>query len=322
VSIPQQLRAQVDQFVENYPGFQQRSKEVSRKIQEAIFAQGEEGREVADVLHGKQVGHPLHPILTDITIGSWTLGVLFDFLGLLTRSRTSQKAANRLIALGTISAVPTALAGITDFSGIKQNAAGHAAAHGIINSVALFFFWRSVRVRAKGNQLSGFYFAVLGLGLMTFASWLGGDLVYHRRVGVNHTPEKKIADDWTPTLPAGELVSGTLHRVDVEGYPVLLYKHNRKISAISAVCSHAGGPLEEGTLQDGCVECPWHKSVFDLQDGHVVHGPATYEQPHFETRVREGQIEIRRWRLGMDESPIESEGSSSQNNQQAADENA
>ena len=322
MSIPQQFRAQVDQFVENYPGFQQRSKEAAQKIQEAIFARGEEGREVADVLHGKQIGHPLHPILTDITIGSWSLGVLFDFFGILTRSRTSQKAANRLIALGTLSAVPTALAGITDFSGIKQDAAGHGAAHGIVNSVALFFFWRSMRARAKGNQLSGFYFAVLGLGMMTLASWLGGDLVYNRKVGVNHTPETRIADDWTAVLPNAELKSGTLQRVDVQDYPVLLYKRNRKISAISAVCSHAGGPLEEGTLKDDCVECPWHKSVFDLQDGHVVHGPATFEQPHFETRVRDGQIEIRRWRLGMDESPIETETASSQNDQQAADENA
>lgn len=322
MSIPQRFRAQVDQFVENYPGFQKRSKEVSQSIQEAIFARGEEGREVADVLHGKQIGHPLHPILTDITIGSWTLGVLFDFLGILTRSRTSQKAANRLIALGTFSAIPTALAGITDYSGIKQDAAGHGAAHGILNSVALFFFWRSMRSRSRGHQLSGFYYAVLGLGVMTLSSWLGGDLVYNRRVGVNHTPEKQIADDWTAVLPAAELKSNNLQRVDVEDYPVLLYKHARKITAISAVCSHAGGPLEEGTVKDGCVECPWHRSVFDLQDGHVVHGPATFEQPHFETRVTDGQIEIRRWRLGMDESPIESQGTSSQNDQTIADEQA
>lgn len=316
MSLPQQLRAQVDQFIENYPGFKKRSQDAAKRIQEAIFAQGEEGREVADVLHGKQIGHPLHPILTDITIGSWSLGVLFDFFGLLTRSRTSQKAANRLIALGTFSAVPTALAGMTDFSGIKQDAAGHGAMHGIINSVALFFFWRSMRARSRGNQLSGFYLAVLGLGLMTLASWLGGDLVYHRGVGVNHAPEGEIAADWTAVLPNSDLKSNTLQRVDVEDYPVLLYKHNRKISAIAAVCSHAGGPLEEGTItENGCVECPWHKSVFDLRDGHVIHGPATFEQPHFETRVTDGQIEIRRWRLGMDEYPIESGSDNSQNNE-------
>ncbi len=317
MSLPQRLRAQVDQFIENYPGFKQGSQDAAQRIQEAIFAQGEDGREVADVLHGKQIGHPLHPILTDITIGSWSLGVFFDFLGLLTRSRTSQKAANHLIALGTFSAVPTALAGMTDFSGIKKDAAGHAAAHGILNSVALFFFWRSMRARSRGNQLSGFYLAVLGLGIMTFAAWLGGDLVYDHKVGVNHTPEGTIADDWTAILPADQLKSNTLQRVDVDDkHPVLLYKHARKISAVSAICTHAGAPLEEGTIvKDGCVQCPWHNSVFDLRDGHVVHGPATFELPHFETRVTDGQIEIRRWRLGMDEYPIESGSDNSQNDE-------
>src|SRR6185436_3860090 len=134
-------RAQVDEFVENYPGFKQTSQDVAQRIQDAIFAQGEDGRNVADVLHGKQIGHPLHPILTDITIGSWTLGVFFDVLSFLTRSPSSRKAADRLITLGTLSAIPTALAGITDFSGIKQDSAGHGAVHGIINSAALFFFW-------------------------------------------------------------------------------------------------------------------------------------------------------------------------------------
>jgi len=59
VSIQQRFRAQVDEFVDNYPGFKQASQETAQRIQEAIFAQGEEGRNVADVLHGKQIGHPL-----------------------------------------------------------------------------------------------------------------------------------------------------------------------------------------------------------------------------------------------------------------------
>jgi len=315
VSIVQRFRAQVDEFVENYPGFKQTSQDIARRIQEAIFAQGEDGRNVADVLHGKQIGHPLHPILTDITIGSWTLGTFFDVLSILMRSPSSRKAADRLIALGTISAVPTALAGITDFSGIKNDAAGHGAVHGILNTVALFFFWRSMKNRARNQHLIGFFYSTLGLSLMTLSSWLGGELVFDRRVGVSHLPEKQIADDWTAILPAAELKANKPLRVVVDNYPVLLYKHAKNISAITAQCSHAGGPLEEGTISDGCVQCPWHASVFDLTDGHVVHGPATYEQPHFQTRVVDGQIEIRRWRLGMDESPIEQKDVQSQNDQ-------
>ncbi len=319
MSIPQRFRAQIDEFVENYPGFKQTSQDVAQRIQEAIFAQGEDGRNVADVLHGKQLGHPLHPLLTDITIGSWTLGALFDVLGFLTRSPSSRKAADRLITLGTISAVPTALAGITDFSGIKQDSAGHGMAHGIINSLALFFFWRSMKNRSRNHHLTGFFYSTLGLGLMTLGAWLGGDLVYNHRVGVSHVPEEKVADDWTSILAANELKANKPQVVKVKKQPILLTKQGRNISAISAICSHAGGPLEEGSFRDGCVQCPWHGSVFNLTDGHVVHGPATFEQPHYQTRITDGQIEIRRWRLDVDESPIEQNAIHSQNDQVLAD---
>jgi len=319
VPLQQQFRNQVNEFVENYPGFRQTSKDVARSIQDAIFARGESGRNVADVLHGKQIGHPLHPILTDITIGSWSLSLVFDIWSFLMRSPSSRKAADRLITLGVLSAVPTALAGITDFSAIKQDAAGHGAVHGMINTLALFFFWRSMKHRSRNYHFSGFLFSTLGLGLMTLSAWLGGELVYERRVGVSHLPEKQVADDWTPVLPDTDLMPNTPLRVEVDEYPILLYRRGNKISAITAQCSHAGGPLEKGSIKDGCVQCPWHQSVFDLTDGHVVHGPATYEQPHYLTRVVDGQIEIRRWRLGMDEYPIETSAVHSQNGQALAD---
>jgi nitrite reductase/ring-hydroxylating ferredoxin subunit len=74
---------------------------------------------------------------------------------------------------------------------------------------------------------------------------------------------------------------------------VLLYRERGRVSAIGSVCSHAGGPLEEGKAADGCVTCPWHDSVFRLEDGSIVHGPATRPQPSFKARVRNGQIELR-----------------------------
>lgn len=319
MSIQQQFREQVDEFVENYPGFKQTSQDIARRIQDAIFAQGQDGRNVADVLHGKQIGHPLHPILTDLTIGSWTLSLFFDIWSLLLRSPSSRKAADRLVTLGTLTAVPTALVGITDFSAIKQDAAGHGALHGLINTVTLFLFWRSVRNRAHGNHLSGFFYSLLGFGMMNLGAWLGGDMVYNHRVGVSHLPEKQVADDWTAILAVDELKANKPQRVELNGYPILLYKHGKNISTITAQCSHAGGPLEEGSIREGCVQCPWHGSVFDLTDGHVVHGPATLGQPRFQTRITDGQIEIRRWRLGMDEYPIEFSAASSQNRQALAD---
>ena len=79
--------------------------------------------------------------------------------------------------------------------------------------------------------------------------------------------------------------------------PIVLLKRGEQILALSGTCSHWGGPLAEGELVDGvCVECPWHGSQFDLRDGSVRRGPATAPAPVFETRLREGRVEVRRAR--------------------------
>ena len=66
------------------------------------------------------------------------------------------------------------------------------------------------------------------------------------------------------------------------------------------MCAHLGGPLAEGTVRDDSLECPWHGSRFALEDGRVLDGPATQPQPCFETRVRDGYVEVRR--AGLDPS--------------------
>jgi nitrite reductase/ring-hydroxylating ferredoxin subunit/uncharacterized membrane protein len=297
MSIPQHFRAKFDRFVQRWPGFQKTSQEAARTIHQGVIEGGETVREAVDVLHGKPVGHPLHPILTDITIGSWLLGALFDLLSLVTLSRSTRKAANRLVTLGTITAVPTALAGIADYSTVKQSAAGHAALHGIVNTIAFMFYFRSVRARFENHVIRSVLYSFAGLSFAALAAWLGGDLVYRHRMGVNHAEDQPL-EDWTPALSAGLLAEGERRRVDVKGQPVLLYRYDGQTYAIGAVCSHLGGPLEQGKIVDEvCIQCPWHDSVFDLRDGHVVHGPATFEEPFYETRIFNGQIEIRRWSM-------------------------
>ena len=75
--------------------------------------------------------------------------------------------------------------------------------------------------------------------------------------------------------------------------PVLLSLRLGGGNAISDVCGHAGGPLHEGELAEGCVTCPWHGSVFRLDGGDVVHGPATGPQPRYEVRVAAGRVSVR-----------------------------
>ena len=67
------------------------------------------------------------------------------------------------------------------------------------------------------------------------------------------------------------------------------------VFALHAVCAHAGGPLAQGTVVDGCIQCPWHGSRFRMSDGHVRRGPAVYDQPSYEIRGAEGGgYEVRR----------------------------
>ena len=64
--------------------------------------------------------------------------------------------------------------------------------------------------------------------------------------------------------------------------------------ALADRCSHRGGPLSEGTLDRGCVTCPWHGSRFDLDSGVPTRGPASVPQPVYESRVRDDKLELRR----------------------------
>jgi nitrite reductase/ring-hydroxylating ferredoxin subunit len=94
-------------------------------------------------------------------------------------------------------------------------------------------------------------------------------------------------------LTEAELSENELRRVDADGMPVLLVRRGMRIYAIAETCSHRGGPLSEGKLQDNRVMCPWHGSCYSLSDGRVVNGPSVHRQPVLEVRVRDGQIEVR-----------------------------
>jgi len=130
-----------------------------------------------DLLKGQWLGHPLHPMLTDIPIGFWTSGMLLDFLA----PRSGRKAAQRLIGLGTLSAIPTALAGLTDASSIEDPAERRvAAAHAIGNGAATLMFGLSWRARHKGHHARGVLWSLLGGGVATGAGLLGGNLAFGR----------------------------------------------------------------------------------------------------------------------------------------------
>ena len=80
----------------------------------------------------------------------------------------------------------------------------------------------------------------------------------------------------------------------MEDSNILITKRNGQIFALANTCSHRGGPLNEGDFEEGTVTCPWHGSCFDLATGDVLGGPTAFPQPRFDTRVRDGRIEVKR----------------------------
>jgi nitrite reductase/ring-hydroxylating ferredoxin subunit len=149
-------------------------------------------------------------------------------------------------------------------------------------------------LRRKKCRRSGRIASALGYAAMSYAAHLGGKLVYEHRVGVDRTDGQVLPDNFVGVLPESELVEDKPTRAMVQGVPILLVRRAGRLFALADTCSHFGGPLSDGTLLGNCIVCPYHASKFDLEDGHVVDGPAVHPQPCLEVRSRDGQIEIRK----------------------------
>ncbi|MFE5836550.1 Rieske 2Fe-2S domain-containing protein [Arthrobacter sp. NPDC056493] len=249
-------------------------------------------RPVRNTLSGTSLGHPLHPVLTDFPIGAWTMATVLDAVG----GPAAEPAADILVAVGIATAVPTAAAGLNDWSDTQGKSRRVGLVHAVANGTALCLFSSSAVARATGSRAVGKTLGLAGFGVLMFGGFLGGHLVFGNTVNVNKTAGRTGPRDWTPVLAESELADGEHRKVDAGKVSVLLYRFGSGILALDSVCSHMGGPLEKGTIADGCVTCPWHGSTFRLGNGHIVRGPATTPQPSYEARVNDGQVEVRRRR--------------------------
>ena len=247
-----------------------------------------------DILHGTWLGHSLHPAVTDVPVGSWTATMLLDCTWLASGSEEMGKAADLTLVLGLAGAGVSALSGLTDWSETDATDRRVGLAHGLLNAGVALTNLTSYGLRLAGKRRSGIALSALGYCLTLFSSYLGGELSLAKAIGVNHVAWQEGPEDFVPVIALDDLPTGRLVRVEAAGMPALLWRDNQQIYAIAATCSHLGGPLDEGTCENGVVTCPWHGSRFRLSDGSVVNGPAVYAQPSFAVRVRQGKVELRR----------------------------
>ncbi len=283
-------------FIEDMIDQQQWLEPTGDAIQQAIGKVAKrEGpaRAIKDALHGTWFGHPLHPALTDIPVGAWSASFALDLLS-LGGSRSIQQSADITLNIGVVGAVASAITGLADWQETYGRERRIGLLHGLLNATALALYTTSLVQRRRKRRGIAMLCSTLGYGTILLSEYLGGELVFGQGTGVNHAAWLESSEEFTPVLDDTALPPNQPTRVMVGATPVVLVRRGGKIYALTAICTHAGGPLDEGTLEDNCIICPWHGSKFALEDGHVQGGPATMAEQPFDVRIRDGKIEVRR----------------------------
>ena len=169
--------------------------------------------------------------------------------------------------------MPTAAAGLNDWSDTNGPETRVGLVHATVNTTALSLYLASVVAR-PGRRRGGKALGLAGLGVLLGGADLGGHLCFVMGVDVNRTAWEQWPDQWTQVLADTELADGEHRKANAGGVPVLLYRTAGTVYALASTCTHMGGPLEEGTISDGCVTCPWPGSTFRFADRSIVRSPA------------------------------------------------
>ena len=235
-------------------------------------------------------GHPIHPMLV-----SFPFAYLFGSAALNLWARASgrprlHETARDLNTLGLATAVAAAVPGIVDYtlavppqSSAKQRATKHA-----LSNVSALVLFATARAGRNGSSAPPAWTSVLevaGAALLSVGGWMGGTLVFRNQIGVDH----RFAESgkWREhALPAadpgdvldvaaeGDLEVGQMKLLHVGDRRIVLARTEEGYRAFQDRCTHKGGPLADGALICGTVQCPWHGSQFDVTTGAVKAGPA------------------------------------------------
>ncbi|RPJ39699.1 MAG: DUF2231 domain-containing protein [Chloroflexi bacterium] len=258
------------------------------------------GKKIANFLNGTWLGHPLHSVITDVPVGAWTAAITLDAMEASTGRKGIGQAADAAVALGVASAASAAVAGFADWQHTTGESRRVGFTHALLNTLALGLYVSSMVARSSRQRSLGRALALAGFGVVSASAYLGGDLVYRLKVGIDHSPERSDikADDYQAILPASNLPENQLYRAQLNDIPLVLLRRGERVYALAATCAHLGGPLNEGELQEDpqgqpVVVCPWHGSRFNMQTGAVLDGPSAYPEPCFDARIRNGQVEVR-----------------------------
>ena len=252
-------------------------------------------RPIKDLLNGRWLGHPLHAATTDLPIGLLLGAVILDLVG--------QGGAADIVLVATIvTMLLSAVSGLADYSDTSGTALTRATLHSTLMVVALVLLVISAVIRAGDpvDRTVPVALSLVGFLIVTAGAFVGGDVVYVFGNMVSRHAFRGAGTKWIK-LDTGDvsdlaaLPDATPTKMRAGINDLVVVRQGDTVHALHAVCAHAGGPLDQGTIVDGCVECPWHGSRFRLTDGLVRQGPSVYDQPSYEIRAAEGGgYEVRR----------------------------
>lgn len=252
-------------------------------------------RPIRDVLTGTWLGHPLHAATTDVPIGALLVSVVLDVLN-------QPAAADVALLLTVLFMVAAALSGAADYADTDGSARVRATLHSTLMVVALVILVISLALRAGNpvDRMVPIALSIVGFLIVTAGAFVGGDVVFALGNMVSRHAFRGSGTKWIK-LDIGDLTDLAALPLDTPSKAragtsdLVLVRSGATIHALHAVCAHAGGPLPQGKVVDGWIECPWHASRFRLDNGQVKQGPALYDQPAYELRATEaGGYEVRR----------------------------
>lgn len=260
-------------------------------------------RPIKSLLHGTwPLNHPLHPALTDATVGGYTAMLFLDVLYLVTREPGLLRAADAVLVFSFATSLLSIVSGLTDWNETFAEERRNGMLHGLVMVAATVVFLISLWLRVGGDAAQrdlAIALGAVGWLVLTVAAYLGGEMAFGYGTQVNRHAWSETTGKWQRLEISASGLEDRKPQVakTKQGVDVFVAKLDGQIYAIANVCTHAGGPLNEGTWvgTDRCeIECPWHASRFCVKDGAAKGGPATFDEVAFESRVSEqGFVEVR-----------------------------
>src|SRR5687767_10229297 len=184
------------------PAIDQVAEPLSKAVRGAYQAAGPAGRNTKNALHGVWLGHPLHPVFTDVPLGAWTTALAMDAAA--DGDPGMRRAATFAMGVGLAGAVGAAVTGLTDWSETDGQSRRTGLIHGLLNVAATTLFATSFALRQKDAHQGGRKSAWLGYAIAVGAAYIGGDLVYRQRIGVTHAAGS-LPEAFTPILDSAAL---------------------------------------------------------------------------------------------------------------------